>query len=120
MKKLTQFDRQNLAAVRQSLNAALKSVEEEYGIKLGVGNIRFTTNMFKVSIEANITGENALPISAPGLAPIGSKFRARGVGQVYTVVEHKPSNRSYPIIAVSPNGTRYKFSNEIATAYPVA
>ncbi len=120
MSHIKQFDKQNLKDIRSSLTTILKVVEENYGIKISVGSIRFAGTMFKASIEANIIdGETLTPVGVPGFAPIGSKFRLNGVGQVYTVVEHKPTRRQYPIVAVLPNGTRYKFSNESATKYPV-
>jgi hypothetical protein len=55
---ITSFDKSNLKNIRADIDSALKAVETKYGMKLSLGNIRFTQNDFKTSLTA-LVGEAA-------------------------------------------------------------
>ena len=55
---ITSFDTTNLKIVRADLDAALKSVAEKHGMKLSVGNIKYSSDNFKVSL-IGLIGEAA-------------------------------------------------------------
>lgn len=52
--KINQFTKQNLKLIRESVNSALKDVNEEYGIELSLGNISFDEFTFRGKLNAQI------------------------------------------------------------------
>ena len=68
MTKLTSFDKNNLGNVRAALDTALAQVEKEFGIKIKVGNIKFTAESFKASLEAMVGADD------PVLAGVDPKY----------------------------------------------
>lgn len=65
MAKVTSFDKQNLQAIRFSLNNAIAKVEEEFGIKIDIGSISYGADSFKTQLSSIINaGEVADPFYA--------------------------------------------------------
>ena len=54
---IKQFDKKNLEALRQDMNAALKAIEAQYGIQINVGNARFSDNEVTFKTKCNTLGE---------------------------------------------------------------
>ena len=54
---IKQFDRKNLKALRQDMNAALAAIEAQYGIKIHVGNASFSDNEVTFKTKCNTIGE---------------------------------------------------------------
>lgn len=54
---IKQFDKKNLKALRQDMNAALKAIEAQYGIKINVGNASFSDNEVTFKTKCNTIGE---------------------------------------------------------------
>ena len=54
---IQQFDRKNLKALRQDMNAALKAIEAQYGIQINVGNASFSDNEVTFKTKCNTIGE---------------------------------------------------------------
>lgn len=54
MSKITAFDKSNLVNIRAAIDAAMENVEKEFGITIKLGNIKFTSESIKASIEAMI------------------------------------------------------------------
>ena len=45
-KQIEQFTKNNLPEIRADINAALEAVEKKYGIKIALGNIKFSPDSF--------------------------------------------------------------------------
>ena len=54
---IKQFDKKNLKALRQDMNAALKAIEAQYGIKIQVGNASYSDNEVTFKTKCNTIGE---------------------------------------------------------------
>ena len=54
---IKQFDRKNLKALRQDMNAALAKIEKQYGIQIHVGNASFSDNEVTFKTKCNTIGE---------------------------------------------------------------
>ena len=54
--KIEQFNKQNLQALREDINAALAQVEKKYGIKLHAGNASFSGNEVTYKLKGNVVG----------------------------------------------------------------
>jgi len=68
MTKLTKIDNSNLGDVREAMRVALAKVEEEFGLKINIGTIKFTAESFKVDVSAMIGSED------PMLAGVDPKY----------------------------------------------
>lgn len=53
------FDKQNLKTLREDITAALSQIEQKHGIKLSLGNIRFTATTLGAKLEAMIVDGSA-------------------------------------------------------------
>jgi len=51
---ITSFDKQNLKQIRADIDAALKAVEDKYGMKVSLGSIRFDANTFSGKLTAAV------------------------------------------------------------------
>jgi hypothetical protein len=51
---IKKFDKSNLGAIRADIAAALSTVEKKHGMKLDLGNIRFSANDFRATLQANL------------------------------------------------------------------
>lgn len=122
--KFTQkFNKQNLSKLRESLNAAVSLVEEELGVEVVVGSIKYTDNEATITVKARTIsegGESYDPMKADFLAwcslfgfsqdDLGKTFTSNG--KTFTISGMKPNNRRYPIIATDSDGKAYKFESE--------
>jgi hypothetical protein len=51
--QVTQFDKQNLKAIRVAMDNALAQVAQQYGITINTGNARFSGNEVTFKVKAN-------------------------------------------------------------------
>jgi hypothetical protein len=122
--KISAFDKTNLNAIRNDVNAALAQVAEKYGIKVELGNISFQNSTFTGKLNAAIATGNATETvrdiksvdalkkmlkHCPGVAPLtkGVKWR----GKVATLVGYESRRRKYPWL-IEIDGVRKLYTDE--------
>jgi hypothetical protein len=113
------MDKPKIRDMRPVIEAALKSVEERFGVKVKVGNASFTPNnvVFKVEFAELVDGKavtkeiedfkrNAVFF---GLQPddMGKTFLFRN--DAYTVCGLAPKSRKAPVLARRTDGKVFKF-----------
>ena len=109
-----------LDKIRLDLNAALIEVGAMNGVKFKVGNMRYTSESVKITLDAFDTNGAGADTSVDQLAwnkgcawfgfkeeDFGKKFSAGT--RTFTISGLKPKNHKYPIIGSGPEGGRYKF-----------
>lgn len=128
MTQITQFTRGNCRVVAGQITAALATLEEQLGVKIADGAIKFGSGNMKLTLEVSVAapdGEVKLEntpdgeafrfnASFYGLSPsdLGRSFRYRG--DLYTLKGAKPRASKYPLIAERmADGKSYKFTAEI-------
>ena len=120
---ITEFNKANLKQLRESLNAAVSLVEEEHGVEIVVGNIKYIDHEATITVKVrtiNESGESYDPMKADFLAycslfgfsqdDLGKTFVNHG--KTFTISGMKPNNRRYPLIATDSAGNAYKFEAE--------
>lgn len=125
MDRITAFNRTNLVEFRSLVEAKLQEVEEQTGVVVRLGNIRFDEGQFTTKLTASVKNFRGSQTDGPtaeygrdydrnrerlGLPKnlIGTKFQ--GMGGEYTFVGTKASNRKYPVIARKPTGGLVKMT----------
>ena len=113
---MTRSEVQNM---RTEIETVLDKLGEKHGITLKMGNISFHNAGFntKLTCVAGTGAEaeqaefdrNASFSDAKGC--YGQRFLSRG--DVYKITGYKPRSRKFPIVAVSPAGTSYKFTASV-------
>lgn len=122
MAKVSQFDRPTIRLLRDKLEAAVKSVADEYGIAINFGSARFTDANVSFKTELAVIGESGAvrqivtdfkryaPLWGLNAEDLGRSFVSRGT--MFRIVGAKPSSRKYPILAENIEGKVYKFSTD--------
>lgn len=110
MNKINTFHSANISQLRAHINKALADVENEFGIKISLGTMRYDAN--SVSVKLSLETESAVADS--------QNFPNKGVkfiynGETFTVTGYKPRSFKYPYIAVNQKGKSYKFSANAVT-----
>ena len=113
------FNSENLKEMRGEINAALKGVEEKYGVNFSLGSISFTANDFRVKLTCTENTESGESVTPEALAfqrsaksfgitkQLGDAFVSRG--ETYTIVGLLPRSKKYPLLGKNANGVTYKF-----------
>lgn len=129
--KLTQFDTENLRAIRNDVNSALKAVEERYGVSFDIGRITYDS----ASLRAKLTGTLVGAVRGAGNSVeaqflIGLKSYGYRYGLTekdakkifsannnqYIFMGIKPGSKKYPLIVKRiDNGKLYKFPSYFST-----
>lgn len=114
-KTIKNFDRQNLKEIRQSVQTALNKVAMEYGIKIDMGNIRFTGNNFRCKLDANTTvgtivNSFEFKPSAPGSHYIGKTFKRNN--SYFTVTAYNPNKPKNCFELTNQNGRKFVCSKD--------
>lgn len=119
---LKRFDKSNLGEVRSELNRALDNVAAKFGFKVNIGNIRFTENSFRTTLDVKLTGSS--DPTAPTVVPhsqmlFGKEVRTNeifvdsglgGLGAI-CIVDYQNRSRKYPVIVRrASDGKQYKIS----------
>ena len=102
MAKIKSFDKSNLRDLRTSIDAALNEVASKYGIKLTIGGIAFSADNFRAKLEGKctvVTESGDTVVKLPSHLPQTFTYN----GKTWKVVDYKPRNTKYPIIAVKIN-----------------
>lgn len=122
MKKLTEFQRDDIKMLRVEINNALKDVAVKYGIELKLGNINFTSANFSAKLKASTINGNGTVMctEAVNVDKYGKMYGLNGklndeftdyTGQRFRIAGFKPRSQKYPVIAKDiRTGELYKFS----------
>jgi len=106
-----------IKTIQDKLKLAIAKIEKEENVKIEFGSIRFnvahyTTQMTVKTLDKTESVDSALKAMCSRLGftqnILGMKFE--GPSGIYEIIDIQTKNRKYPVIAVSPNGTRYKYS----------
>ena len=116
--KLVEFNRQNLREIRESLQAKLNELSEEYGAEFKAGNISYTSESFTCKLEAIIVPDGMskdqmefnkyCSLFELTESDYGKTFTSNG--ETFTLIGLKPNRPKFPIIGMSRDGRRYKFT----------
>ena len=63
MATIKEFNKNNLKALRQDMNAALAKLEKQYGIQINVGNASFMANEVTFKTKCNTIGASGTAIT---------------------------------------------------------
>lgn len=121
------FDRQNLKQLRADMDAALAAVQAKHGITISLGNMRFSADRVKVSVEANTNVQVSLSNNTTAAPTAGistalqNAMTRNGVARTTgrkgeTLTGYNPNRPKYPFSYQTIRGTRYKASIEQAQA----
>jgi len=129
--KLSAFNQENLQAIRNDVNTALKSVEERYGVTFDIGRISYSSESLRTKLTGTIVG--AVPgasnsTEAQYLLGLKNHGYMYGVtekdalkifsanGNQYIFMGIKSSSKKYPFIVKRiDNGKLYKFPSYFST-----
>jgi hypothetical protein len=113
--KIKSFDKANLRELRGEIDNALNSVASKYGIKLTISNISFSADNFRTKLEGKCTVVNESGVTVVKLPHhVPETFTYNG--KTWKVVDYKPRNTKYPIIAVKINDVdnrRFKLPSSV-------
>lgn len=110
-----------LQNIRQEMDSALAEIAAKHGMSMQVGKISYDDVSFKAEVKANVVSNDGTNLKAKNdwdcycsmfnldKSDFGSTFKQNG--EVFEIVEIKPRNRKYPIIARNSKG-QYKFKAE--------
>ena len=106
---IQQFDRKNLKALRQDMNAALKAIEAQYGIQINVGNASFSDNEVTFKTKCNTIGEGGkaqtkeanqwklyAELNGVGQFSVGDRITIQG--QVFTIEGWNTRAKKAPVM----------------------
>lgn len=121
MPKVTEINREVCRVLRDKINASLKSLGDELGMKIQVGNASFTADNVKFKLEAAIIGASGEVKSSHAhdfaryqfvhglpLDSIGKTFTQGR--KTFKLVGYNVKGRNYPMLAEDENGKLFKFS----------
>lgn len=124
MSKIKNFSKPTLTKFRKEFSDAVKDLEKEYGVKIDLGNIRFTNEQFTTKLTTTIVGDgDAEEIKAKKVIETygfrynltvedyGKTFSVNG--NIYTFVGLKPRSPKYPVIGKNASGKLYKFGSDV-------
>ena len=106
-----------IKTVQDKIRLAISQIEKEENVKIEFGSVRYnvaqySTQMSVKTLEKTESVDNVFKSLCARLGftqnIIGMKFES--TGGLYEIVDIQTKNRKYPIIAVSPKGTRFKYS----------
>jgi hypothetical protein len=106
-----------IKTVQDKIRLAIAQIEKEENVKIEFGSVRYnvaqySTQMSVKTLEKTESVDNVFKSLCARLGftqnIIGMKFES--TGGMYEIVDIQTKNRKYPIIAVSPKGTRFKYS----------
>lgn len=128
------FNKTNLPLIRKDIDAALAEVAKKHGINLSIGNIRFTADSFRTTLNATakVAASNApavpeemLALMGYGMVMLGKSFDVKGIYTSPTLglvkfVGYHPRKPKYPFIVATPTGKRFKITSEAAKSIVAA
>jgi hypothetical protein len=113
MTQITQFDKNNIASVRDEIQKALNAVAEKYGLGgIRLGNIKFDATEFSSSLTAKVN-----PATSEAAQDKYTKFSGflgydrNVVGEIYT-----DRGQRYKITDINPNRPKFPIVMEELTS----
>jgi hypothetical protein len=103
--------------IQDKIKLAISKIEQEENVKIDFNSVRFnvaqyTTQMSVKTLDKTEKVDNVFKAMCSRLGftqnIIGMKFD--GPNGIYEIIDIQTKNRKYPVIAVAPSGTRYKYS----------
>tara|TARA_B100000900_G_scaffold415889_1_gene447723 strand:+ start:3786 stop:4175 length:390 start_codon:yes stop_codon:yes gene_type:complete len=126
--KVSNFDKPSLKAIRMAMNAALKSVEDQYGIKVNVGNASYSANEVTFKVKANTIGDSGEAITKEaqnwslyagmnglGQFKVGDQIELQG--KTFTITGWNTRAKKSPVNIQDANGRGYKCSAQMIKMY---
>ena len=121
------FDNKQAGLMADMVMSMLKAMAQKFGIEVSLDRSQHTRSKLTLQVSFVVMGADGIPsdfgykadrVGAPRDL-WGKKFMYMGRGRIqtetYTVVDIKPRNRKYPIIATRDcDGASYKFPVKIA------
>lgn len=128
MTKIVKFDKLNLEFLRKDIDAALAEVAKSYGIKLSIGNIKYSNDSFRTQLEgAVLTGDgNAMTAEAKMFVSLADHdgmnkswlFKEFTVGGVkHRIVGYRSRASKKPVMTKTDTGLNYVWSASAVAAY---
>jgi len=125
---ISNFDKPSLKAIREAMNIALKSVEDQYGIKVNVGNASYSANEVTFKVKANTIGEGgeaitkesrnwALYAGMNGLGHLSVGDEIELQGKTFTIAGWNTRAKKSPVNIKDANGRGYKCSAQMVKMY---
>jgi hypothetical protein len=122
---MTAINKSTLPSIRAEINAALAAVGSKHGLVLSIGNIRFTADSFRTTLEAKTFSQAGREVAAIAVEQIdlesaGQRVLGTGVdltkeymsptlGKVKLIGYH-PRKPKYPFIVQTTAGKRFKIT----------
>ena len=96
--------RQNLKMFRMNFENLVKDFEKRNGVKLELGNIRFSDNQFTTKLTVTNIGDTSSSLEEIKFAELCTKYGFSKSDYNRTV---KVNGRKYKLIGFKPRATRY-------------
>lgn len=119
--KITEINRKNLRQINGDIQSALSEVEKKYGIKIKMGNTRYTNKNYTTKIEVAVVqnGEVKSKIATdferyrhregiPSKFKVGTRIKTMS-GEYFIIEGYKSRAKKYPIVMSNKDG-RFKMS----------
>lgn len=123
---MTAINKSTLPSIRAEINAALAAVASKHGLVMSIGNIRFTEDSFRTTLEAKTfkqagtevavaaveqialetMGQRVLGVTVEDLA---KEYMSPTLGKVKLIGYH-PRKPKYPFIVQTTAGKRFKIT----------
>jgi hypothetical protein len=112
---ITEFNKVNLRAVREDLNAILTKYATENNLEIDIGNIRFNAGSFSAKVEAKVKGVKTKEDSMLEFM-MATKGLAKTSKCGKTLVAYNARGKAYPFI-YEEAGKRFKCTELTARMY---
>lgn len=103
--------------VQDRIKAALAKIEQEEGVSISFGSIRYNSAYYSTTLKVSTTEKSEKVASVYESICHKLGFTQNVIGMTFqgntgemTITEIKTKNRKYPVIAQAKNGTSYKYS----------
>lgn len=95
--KFTSFDKKNLTALRDEMNAVLQKYGVDANLEIAVGNMKFSSTEVEIKVTAKVKGAKTFndTILESRMATLGLKLK-NNQGDV--LVDYKTSNWKMPFV----------------------
>lgn len=123
---MKKFNRENLQKVRGILEELFEDFEEETGVKITIGNIRFSEKQFTTKLEAVIPSDEEEDLTTDEIKYKQALKDSHGIfrvdesnwmerrknsnGKEFQLLGVKIRSKKYPIVARDIAGNKYKFT----------
>lgn len=112
---ITEFNKVNLRAVREDLNAILSKYATENGLEINIGNISFNAGSFSAKMEAKVKGVKTKEDSV-----LEFMMATKGLNKTSkcgkTLVAYNTRGKAYPFI-YEDAGKKFKCDEMTARMY---